>query len=169
LLLAPDHNTVVDTKYGAVVVSAGSVALLISTEQGLAVYDLHDTHKGAVEIRRDDHNTTLIPGTSAVLTSTATKSFEEINPAQFVNYRGLNTGALSSETKVYLAEFEIMSMMQGLKPLGCMAASENPMKRKTMANMLKTAAILMEVTQGREPFKPFATPTVTACAPIAQQ
>jgi hypothetical protein len=169
LMLAPDHNTVVNTPYGAVSIAAGSVALLVSFEKGLAVYDLHDSHKGAVVISTENNSTTLMPGGSAVLTSAAVKAFEDINPAQFVGYRRLGSSALEGDTKVYQAEFDIMSMVQGLKPLHNMATSTSPVNRKTIANTIKTAAILMDVTQGREPFRPYIAPEVTACAVSTQQ
>ncbi len=90
-LLAPDHNTVVDTPYGPVSVAAGAVALLVSFDKGLAVYDLHDGRKGAVVVGSGPQCATLVPGRSAVLTKTSVTSFEEINPAQLVGYRKLTS------------------------------------------------------------------------------
>jgi hypothetical protein len=169
LLIAPDNNTVLDTPYGPVSVAAGAVALLVSFEKGLAVYDLHDSRKGAVVVGSDGQGTTLVPGRSAVLTRSSVHSFEEINPARLVGYRQVASHAVDSQTKLFQAEFDIMSVVAGLKPLTTMVISDSPRTRKTVANVLKTAAILMQLSQSQEPFRPYVAPQQTAYAPQTSQ
>jgi hypothetical protein len=168
-LLAPDHNTIVDTPYGPVSVAAGAVALLVSFEKGLAVYDLHDSHKGAIVVGGGNQTTSLVPGRSALLTRSSVNSFEEVNPTQLVGYRQVTSHAVDSQTKLFQAEFEIMSVVRGLKPLTTMVTANNPKNRKTVANILKTAAILMQLTQGQEAYRPYCAPQQTAYAPNLNQ
>lgn len=152
MLMAPESNTVIDTPHGSVGVSAGSVALLIASDKGLAVYDLHDNKKGSVVLTGGGNSTSLIPGRSAFLTKASAGDFGEVNPIKFVGYRHVVSRDLA-ENKLYQADFEILSMVRGLKPLGGLVDSTNPKARKTMDNMLKTAAILLELGHGGEQFK----------------
>lgn len=152
MLMAPESNTVIDTPHGSVGVSAGSVALLIASDKGLAVFDLHDNKKGSVVITGGGNSTSLIPGRSAFLTKASASDFGEVNPIKFVGYRHVVSRDLA-ESKLYQADFEILSMVRGLKPLGGLVDSTNPKARKTMDNMLKTAAILLELGHGGEQFK----------------
>lgn len=152
MLMAPESNTVIDTPHGSVGVSAGSVALLIASDKGLAVYDLHDNKKGSVVITGGGNSTSLIPGRSAFLTKASAGDFGEVNPIKFVGYRHVVSRDLA-ESKLYQADFEILTMVRGLKPLGGLVDSTNPKARKTMDNMLKTAAILLELGHGGEQFK----------------
>ena len=164
LLLAPDHDSKVETSFGTVDVASGSVVLLIASEKTLAVYDLHDGHKGAVTLSKGEQRTTLSPGRSAILTSSNTQTFEEINPAQTVAYRALDSkSALGA--KLYQAEFEMFSMMRGLKGINHMAQSDNAQARKAAASVFKTAAILTQLRQGGEQFTYHAAPQMTAYAP----
>ncbi len=66
LLLAPDKNEVVETPFGSVSVAAGSMALIVSSTKGLAVFNLHDSHKNAVVINGGGGTYAVNPGRSAV-------------------------------------------------------------------------------------------------------
>ncbi len=72
---------------------------------------------------------------------------------------------MDNETKVYQADFEIMSVMRGLQPLAAMIASNDQSSRKTITNVIKTAAILMQVSQSQEPYRQYTVPQQTAYAP----
>jgi hypothetical protein len=169
LLFNSEENTIVDTPYGSVSIAGGSVALLVAFDQGVAVYDLHDGHKGAIVLKNGSASTTLVPGHSAILTNSPAKSFEQINPTQFVAYRKLASRAVEGEAKLYQAEFDIVSMISGLKPLRDMIKSDSPKTRKVMANMLKTAAILSGLTQGGDSFSLYVAPQLTSYAPQAMK
>lgn len=152
MLLAPEQNTVIETPHGSLAVTAGSVALLVSSENGLAVYDLHDSRKESVVLSFGSQRIALSPGRSVVLTGSG-KEFEEVNPVRFVGYRRLSSRAITNETRLYHAEFELLSMVRGLRPISSLISSDNPKARKTMGNLLKTAAIMLELGQGGEQFK----------------
>jgi mucin-19 len=165
LLLSPTENTHIATPYGDVTVQAGSVALLISSDKGLAVYDLHDRHRGAVTISQGLHKVDLIPGQSAFINLKAQCSnFEQANPAAFVAYRGLRSRALDERFTLHQAEFDSISMIKGLTPLHKMAHAEAATGRRTVATVLKTAAILQSLNQGGEAFAYRLSPELTAYA-----
>jgi mucin-19 len=169
LLLSPVQNETVDTPYGSVTVAANSVALIISSDNGLAVYNLHDTHKGAVAIHTATSNITLAPGRSAVITASA-KSFEAVNPAPFIGYRRVSGHDASGQAaKIYQADFEILSALRGLPGVKDMMKAEDAKSRAAMSSMLKTAAILNQLSGSgsSEPYALYLTPELTAYAASA--
>lgn len=117
------------------------------------MYDLHDNKKGSVVITAAGNSTSLIPGRSAFIANTSSNEFGEINPIKFVGYRHVVSRDVDAQRKLFQADFEILSMVRGLKPLGGLVDSTNPKARKTMDNMLKTVAILLELGHGGEQFK----------------
>ncbi len=169
LLLSAEHDTVVETPHGSINVAAGSFALLVAFEDGLGVYNLHDEHKGAVVLNRGGESIMLAPGQCAVVTPSSKKSFEQLNPTQFVTYRNVAGKAAGADGKIYRADFDLKSMLGGLKPLRDMLTSESPRSRKAIAKMLKTAAILSALIQNGESFAFHIAPPVTAYAPQADR
>jgi len=163
-LIAPEQNTVVSTPFGSVSVAADSVALIVSTDNGLAVYNLHDARKNAVVINDGGANVALNPGRCAFLTNAANAAFEDINPAKFVAYRQVANRPASNGGALHQADFEIMSLVRGLPGVKELMVSDSPRTRKTMVGMLKTAAILMQLTQGGEAYSLKTTPAITAYA-----
>ncbi|MBS1993585.1 MAG: hypothetical protein JSS86_01095 [Cyanobacteria bacterium SZAS LIN-2] len=161
MLLSPEQDTLIESPFGTVAVAAHSVALLVSYDRGLAVYDLHDSHTGAVAIRSHGAQVCLSPGRSAVLTQ-AGGGFEEVNPVRTVGYRNLTNKTLGDNTKVYQGEFALLSVINGLKPFGEMAHSDNAKTRKTIDNVLKTAAILMQLDHSQNAFRCYAPKEVVA-------
>lgn len=128
------------------------------------MYDLHDSHKNAVVINDGKgNNVVLAPGRSAALAKLAVNSFEEVNPAQFVCYRHLTSRVLSCESKIYEAEFDIMSMVRGLPPLGKLVASDSAQTRKAMmwrprwrhTRCLRSARVMNQILSKRSPLVAF--------------
>jgi hypothetical protein len=157
LLLSPQQNTLVETPYGTVSVSAGSVALIISADNGLSVYNLHDTHKNAVVVNYGKKPLSLMPECMAVVAKSSFKTFEEVNPAPFVAYRQVVGHDVSAETKLYQAEFNFESMVRGLPQLRKLMDSKIGAQRKTMGDMLKTGAIMTQLSQSSEPYGYYVT------------
>ncbi|MBS1989636.1 MAG: hypothetical protein JSS83_03910 [Cyanobacteria bacterium SZAS LIN-3] len=162
-LLAPDTQTRLNTPHGTVDIAAGAVVLIVSTDDSLSVFDLHDSHRQAVTVTSAGRRITLVPGRSVVFTD-SNRTFGEINPAQFVGYRKVRHSAINESRKLIESEFEIMSLVRGLKPMQAMLTSDSARTRRTMCSMIKTAAILMNVSQSNEPFRLITAPQITACA-----
>jgi hypothetical protein len=163
LLVSPQVDLVVDTPHGSVSVAAKSLALVIANDNGVAVYNLHDHRKSAVKLTRNGHTVHVTPGTTAMFFHENAGSFEDINPAAFVLYRQ-PTAKVHNNAKLYRAEFEVISLLNALPAFKEMMASESDETRKQMVNVLKTAAILMQLKTGGEAFKTFIKPEVTASA-----
>jgi hypothetical protein len=152
LLLLPEKNMTVDTPFGTVDVAANAAALIIVTSDGLAVYNLHDGHSNAVVVKHSAGAVAVNPGRTAVLTRTSALSFADVNPAPFVSYRRVGSKDLSAGLKLYQSEFDLLSMMRGLPQLSHLLKSDSVRTRRTMANIMKTAAILMQVNSGGEAY-----------------
>lgn len=161
LLVSPVKDMVVDTPHGSISVAARSLSLVIVNENGVAVYNLHDHHKHAVKVHRSGHTIAIAPGTSAMISGSNSGAFEEVNPAEFVRYRGLQTSMLK-DAKLHRAEFDVISLLGALPAFKEMMQSESEETRRDMKNVLKTAAILMQLSSGGQPFKFYAKPQVTA-------
>lgn len=161
LLVSPVKDMIVDTPHGSVSVAAKSLSLLIVNENGVAIYNLHDHHKHAVKVHRSGHTVSVAPGTSAMIYGSNSGAFEEVNPAEFIRYRGLQTSMLK-DAKLYRAEFDVISLLGALPAFKEMMQSESEETRKDMKNVLKTAAILMQLSANGQPFKFYAKPQVTA-------
>ncbi len=69
--------------------------------------------------------------------------------------------------RLYQADFNIGTMMHGLDALKALMASDDAKTRKTIGNVIKTAAILSQVSYSSEPFAYYLTPALTACATTA--
>ncbi|MBS1997012.1 MAG: hypothetical protein JSS86_11900, partial [Cyanobacteria bacterium SZAS LIN-2] len=162
-LLAPDAQTSLNTPHGTVDIAAGAVVLVVSTDDSLSVFDLHDSHRQAVTVTSAGRKISLVPGRSVVFTD-SNRTFGEINPAQFVGYRKVRNSSINESRKLIESEFEIMSLVRGLKPMQALLTSDSAKTRKTMCSMIKTAAILMNVSRSNEPFRLVTAPQITACA-----
>ena len=162
LLLSPGQNTVIDTAFGSVNVAANSMVLVIASENGLSVYNLHDAHKNAVVINGEHGAVALTPGRSAVITSASVRSFEEANQAPFVPYRRLVSKEFGGNAKLYQADFDLVSMVRGLPAFKKMSGDAK--QRAAVDSVLKTAAIMAQTSGGSEPYALYLTPSLTACA-----
>jgi hypothetical protein len=159
---APKEDTIIDTPFGSVAVARNSIAMVVSNQNGLAVFNLHDLHKDSILITcaGQDKTFPLAPGHSAVISTNGAGQFENINPAPKVAYRKITCQSLGQH-RVYQGEFEIISMLQSLGPLRDMINSTDPARKRTAASMIKTAVILSQIGSA-EAFRIFALPEVTA-------
>jgi hypothetical protein len=167
LLIAPEQAIVVDTNCGTVTVAPGTITFLVASEKGLAVYNLHDNHSGAVVIDTGGRRMILTPGLSALISPNIKQTFEELNPAPYVAYRNLRNSR-AGEMSIHQGEFQITSLLHALPTMTKSMAGNEAKKQKALANVLKTAAILTSVMPGSEPFVYRAATPVTACARYAQ-
>src|SRR5262249_10833685 len=104
-IFAPSVDTVVETPFGSVAIDAKSVALVVATDNALAVYNLDDAHHDAVTVTSAGRKLTLTPGRDVVVTNVAVRSFEMINPAEGILYRNVADAALNGGLKAFTGEF----------------------------------------------------------------
>lgn len=143
MLLAPTETQVLQTEYGSIGVAKDSLVLAIAFEHGIALYNLHDTKRGAVSFTFGNQSVRVAPGQHALLTDRSVQSFEQINPMSCVAYRNVDARDLGHGVKSFHAEFDILSMMRGLEPLKQMLRSADEHTSKIAHRALKTAALIM--------------------------
>jgi hypothetical protein len=164
LLLAPERLTVVSTPFGSVQIADKTLALLVSNEKGLSVYNLDDSRRDSVVVHVNGENVCILPGRHMTITNDKFDSFEQVNPAPFVGYRNVRSRSLNGNLKAFHTEFNHMTAIAGLEPLRNMIKSSDPAKRKVAEHMLKTSALLSIMNKSNAPFQLMAPPSMTAMA-----
>ena len=169
-LISADRNQVLQTEFGSVGIAKDSLVLAIAFDHGIAVYNLHDSKRGAVTVNYRNHNIVLASGQHALLTEKDVKYFEQINPISYVGYRNLNAQDLGDGVKAFHAEFDIYSMIKGLEPLQAMFSSSDTQSRKVALSALKTAALITTMANRSKQFElmNLAARTAMVSEPVAR-
>jgi hypothetical protein len=153
LLLAPEKLTEVVTPFGTVQVAARALALVVSTESGLSVYDLDDCHRDSIRVQVNDQTISLAPGRHVTITDQAARGFEHVNPAPYIGYRNVRSSSLNGSLKAYQSEFHHMSAIVGLEPLREMIRASDARRRKVGNHLLKTVSVLTSVSASSTPYE----------------
>jgi hypothetical protein len=161
LLIAPDADTTIKSRFGKVDLKKKCLALIISTEQGLTVFNLDDSHSGSVVARIGNHSMSIEPGRHLTIARPNVSDFAAVNPAQLIAHRRMQTGEIDG-FKTFKSEFHLLSAISGLGQLRQLVWSIEPQKQAAARHLLKTAAILDAFAQGTEQFELFSKNVVTA-------
>ena len=161
VLFAPSTTTIVETNHGNVELAAGVVALIMQSEQGLSVYDLHDNSKDAVVINANGKRISLSPGRHASVSHTAHDGFAYANPIELVQYRNIQQ-AKHNGASVYTTEFSIPSACYAVKPLKQLLASNQREANVIAKRIIKTTAVLSTIAPDKGDFVQFFKTQTTA-------
>ncbi|HEY9788310.1 MAG TPA: hypothetical protein V6D17_23175, partial [Candidatus Obscuribacterales bacterium] len=161
VLFVPFRDTVVETPKGIVKIAARSVAMVASTESSLAVYDIDDNHKGSVVVEAEGRTMTLSPGRHITIANHKGE-FEHVNAIETVMHRGMRAQMVRDGVKAFSSEFSIPTAVDSIKPLKAMALSKHPHASKVADHMMKTAAVIMHLTNGAGNFQAYMKPRMTA-------
>jgi hypothetical protein len=161
VVFAPVCDTVVHTSFGDVRMAAKSIVLVISFEHGLTLFDLDDTHAGAVVIDAGNRKVLLRPGMHASFTRESSKAFADLNPAQLIGHRNMQEHELDSGVKAFVSEFSLPHALQSVTPLTRLANSKNLRAQKLVGHLFKTAALLEQMNTGS--YELFLRRQLTAC------
>ncbi len=153
MVFNPQSNITVGTHDGNVFIDGGSIAFVMETGHDVAVYDLHDTHHGAVRVAAGNQTIILHPGQQVVLTRNSTADFEKINPGGKISYRHSRSQDVGGGIKAFLADFSVPTALSNVAPLKQMLSSTNPSDRKIAHQLLKNAVILSETTAANGPYR----------------
>lgn len=164
LVVAPSTDAVINTPVGQIKIGAKSLALVMAFANGLAVYDLDDVRKGAVEVVAGGKSITMSPGQHIFVTNSNVRGFEDVNPAQMIGYRGITSRDLNNGLKVFSAEFCVPHACHAVKPLKHLLQSNHPQDKKVAAHFLKTTAVTMQLRGHGGEFQQVFRPRKTAWA-----
>jgi hypothetical protein len=164
VVVAPDQDTVIDTAFGQVKVGAGSMALIMALTTGTAVYNLDDQRKESVVITIGKNHLSLQPGRHAMVTSHLVEGFEMINPAESFAYRNVSSAKLESDLQAFTSEFSVPNAIANVKQLRALINSHHPQAKRIAGHMLKTAAIVAQLSCGGNQYQRYEHPRMTASA-----
>lgn len=153
MLVVANENKQIKTAYGDINISAGSLVLILNFANGVAVYDLDDTHRGAVRVTAQNHEFNLFPGTSVTLSSNSVNSFEEVNPAQLFAYRNVSTHQVAEDLKAFSSEFYVPMALRVVQPLKQLVSSKHPNAKRVSNHLLKTTVAGLQMRAKGEQFK----------------
>jgi hypothetical protein len=159
-IIAPEHDTTVDTGFASVKVSAGSVTLVMVSSTGTAVYNLDDSHNHAVVVSVGERQLALAPCRHVLVTSRLVDSYHMVNPAERFGYRNISCQQVSGDMQAFTGEFSIPTAISNVKQLRMMVSSPEARVKKISGRMLKTAAILSQLSYGS--YQQYPHPTITA-------
>jgi hypothetical protein len=145
MILCPEHDVTVESPFGKVSVAAKSLVVLVATNSGLSVFNLHDESRNSVMIVADGKTTDVYPGRHVTISNAKEERFEEINPGLFIPHRNMRVYDAGSK-KVYTSEFHIQSAIRGIEPLQALLSSPDREKQKMANKVYKTIAVLQVLT-----------------------
>lgn len=149
VLFAPDHALTVKTNFGQIDIAAKAIVLAVANGNGLAVYVLHDEHRGAISFTRGSSRNELTLGQHLMLAhSSGNQGYEQVNPLPFVTHRDMHTAEVGDGLKLFRSQFSITSALGGAPLFSAMEHSNEGNDRHMIEMLLKDAAILMQLKSG---------------------
>jgi hypothetical protein len=164
VVVAAGKDMVIDTAFGKVHVAANAVALVMALPTGTAVYNLDDSGKDSVVISIGDKQLSLAPGRQAMITSHLVDGFEMVNPAESFGYRNITRNKVGGGLQAFTSDFSMINAMANVKQLKALIASKHPQARRVAGHMLKTAAILSQISGNGGQYMQYPHPRMTALA-----
>ncbi len=161
VLFVPFKNTTVETPNGIVHLSAKSIALVSSTDAGLAVYDLEDQHKGSVSVESNGHNVVLSPGRHVMITPHHGAEFAQINAVETIAHRNVQS-VVKNGHRAHTSEFSVLSAIDTVKPLTAMVLSKNAHAKQIADRMMKTTAIILQIGGAAGQYQHYFKPRMAA-------
>ena len=154
ILFAPDKDITVAVREGTVFIPKGAIAWVMETGADSAIYDLHDSiSSGPVKVIVNKKEIAMGPGTQILLTRNQTASFESLNPGSSVGYRRIKSSDLGGGIKSFVCDFSIAHSLSNMEVLHSLLYSQDAKHKRLVAQMLKNAAILNDLTNAAGPYK----------------
>ncbi len=158
-LFIPDGDLELDTRHGRIHIGSRAVVLVSSSQNEVAVYDIHDHKKGSVSVHIDGKKLTLAPGRHLVITTDQTGDFAMANAIESIPHCDIARIQNSETKKVFTSEFSIPATIQSVSALKSLTVSQEPELQKVSHNIMKTAAIVMYMRGSQ--YKHYLRPRVT--------
>jgi len=166
--IAPQRQTEIATTYGTVHIAPGAMVLLVADDHALSLYDLHDRHANSVCVAvsggveppgaaGDAHNRkqifALSPGKHLTLCKGAHRQFADLNKLPFVLYAASDRHNVNDELSGFYGDYSIASLIANFDAFKTMLASKDKHTQKVAHSVLKTAAILHQLTAGAKGYQ----------------
>ncbi|MDX2108385.1 MAG: hypothetical protein SFY67_18470 [Candidatus Melainabacteria bacterium] len=153
IVFAPTENITVDTHEGTVHIAGGSTAYVMETGNDVAVYNLHDTHRGGVFVVSNNKVVNVLPGHQVLLTRNPNAHFDHLNPGKDIGHRKTHSKDLGGGITAHISEFSIIGAFSSVPALRQMIKSDDKAQRQLAHKMIKNAVILMALNPKGTPYK----------------
>ncbi len=161
-IFAPKRDMIVETAQGSVKLAAGAVALVAKSNNGLAVYNLHDNHKNSVVININGRAISLPPGRHAHISTQQRGVYADVNPIELIQHRALQQSQMENGLRVYTSEFAIPSACYAVKSLNQLMKSNDAASKRLAKQIMKTSSVIMTLCPDRGDYVQHFNPRVTA-------
>ncbi len=162
IFCAPETSSaVIDTAFGVVTIAPNSIVLAIANDDGLAIYNLDDNHRGAVMLDHECRKFVVAPGSHLFVTHKDAE-FANVNVSERILYSGIQKSKLSNGHHAFNGQFFIPSAIEAVRPLLELVTSKDSHSRAKAGRLLKTTAILLQLNGGMSSYQPHIRPRATA-------
>jgi hypothetical protein len=138
----PDGDSDVETKFGNLHVSGGSLVLAVTSEDSLSLYDLHDGRDKSVYITADNQKFSLVPGGHITIAHPRSKTFAAVNRLPFVAYQSADFQQIDDALICFHGTYDINSLIFRFAPFKTLLNSKDPKVRRVAENVVKTAVVI---------------------------
>ncbi len=150
VVFAPSNDISVALPEMTLEIAANSLALVVVSDSGVSVYDFDDRKKSAIVLKSGDDTVSLSPGHHVTIVDSGGR-FDDINPLESIPHRGLQ--ARKREHKhIYSSEFSISAAIENIQLLQQLMRSPSEKAVRRSANLVKTAAVIMQL-RGADSFQ----------------
>lgn len=151
-IYAPEHDMRLHTAYGDIKIGANAVVLVSVTEDGVAIYNMHDSHSGDVMVSAGNAKHSLNIGDHLML-SCHPGEYADVNPVPSITHADLKVSKLQNGTRLFRSKFSLASAITDYGPIATLKQSATARERRIADRLIKNAAILMQM---RRPSAPYA-------------
>lgn len=166
VLFAPAVDTVISLPGARLQLKAKSLALVSSLNGTVSVYDLDDRQKHSVVIEAGAERLFLSPGHHITIAGeeSGNDSFNEINPLEHIPHRSLQSAVKADGKRVFTSEFSLVAAISSIDPVRKVLQSKHPAAKQAANNLMKTAAVLMQL-RGTNEFQSYEKTQLAAWQP----
>ena len=136
----------IESNFGTVKLTAGSVVLMSAGKAHLSVYNLHDA--GGVSLVTNGKRLALLPGKHVTLSKSLADSFTDVNQLEAIPHRNIQRVEKQNGPTVFCSEFSLPSAFSTVKPLKAMFSAKDRDTQRLASKLTKTAAVLMHINNG---------------------
>jgi len=162
MLVAPMTDVSIETPLGAVQVAANSLVLVMSFDDGVAIFNFDDSNRHSVRLNTGDKQLSIAPGQSLIVTRNSNAALCDINPAQLIAHRSVTERHLGNGLKAIHSEFSVPSALAAVVPIKSLMSSKHPHAVRTAKHLLKTTSVLLQLQSGGSNFEQHRKPQRTA-------
>jgi hypothetical protein len=157
--LSPESETELSIKFGTLHLMPGCLVLLVSAEDTVSIYDLHDGKDRDVFVEAEGHKLALTPGKQVTLARSQYPDLAAANKLPYVAYSSTEKQQINEDVVCFKGNYDVYSLIFRYPPFKELLASKDPKMRKTAEKVLKTAVIMNQMVANARYYSGSAAPS----------